>query len=56
MRDTVVADFFPERGRAEGRGDIFLADSLDDRGGIEGGGALGVDLGNDGGKTECGVE
>ena len=52
----MVADFFPERGRAEGRGDIFLADGLDDRGGIESGGALGVDLGNDGGQAQCGVE
>ena len=56
VREAVVADFFPERGRAEGVGDAFLLDGLHDFRGVEGGGAAGVDLRHDRGHAERGVK
>src|SRR5471032_1456283 len=56
LHAAVVADFLPERGRAEGISDVFLADGLNDFRGIDFGGTTRVDFGHDGGHAKRRVE
>ena len=54
--DAVIANLPPECGGAEGIGDVFLADGLDDFCGVDLGGAARVDLGDDRRHAQRGVE